>query len=150
MTISANIEELRPAALAKTTCAHCGDECREERILFAEQSFCCEGCKTVYEILHGSDLTQFYNIDRNAGLSLKGRKQAQYAWLDDPEAAAKVVEFSNDKITKLTLHLPQIHCASCIWLLENLHRISPAIVGSKVNFLKREASVTFDLSLIHI
>ncbi|MBK8561856.1 MAG: heavy metal translocating P-type ATPase metal-binding domain-containing protein [Saprospiraceae bacterium] len=144
MTISANIEELRPAALAKTTCAHCGDECREERILFAEQSFCCEGCKTVYEILHGSDLTQFYNIDRNAGLSLKGRKQAQYAWLDDPEAAAKVVEFSNDKITKLTLHLPQIHCASCIWLLENLHRISPAIVGSKVNFLKREASVTFD------
>nr|MCU0345428.1 heavy metal translocating P-type ATPase metal-binding domain-containing protein [Saprospiraceae bacterium] len=144
MTISANIEELRPVTLAKTTCAHCGDECRDERILFAAQSFCCEGCKTVYEILHGSDLTQFYNIDKNAGLSLKGRKQAQYAWLDDPEAAAKVVEFSNDKISKLTLHLPQIHCASCIWLLENLHRISPAIVATKVNFLKREATVTFD------
>ncbi len=144
MTISANIEELRSATVAKTSCAHCGDECREERILFAEQSFCCEGCKTVYEILHASDLTQFYNIDRNAGLSLKGKKQAQYAWLDDSEAAAKVVEFSNDKITKLTLHLPQIHCASCIWLLENLHRISPAIVATKVNFLKREATVTFD------
>lgn len=144
MTISANIEELRPVTLAKTTCAHCGDECRDERILFAEQSFCCEGCKTVYEILHGSDLAQFYNIDKNAGLSLKGKKQAQYAWLDDPEAAAKVVEFSNEKISKLTLHLPQIHCASCIWLLENLHRISPAIVSTKVNFLKREATVTFD------
>lgn len=144
MTISANIEELKPTTLAMTTCAHCGDECREERILFADQSFCCEGCKTVYEILHGSDLTHFYNIDRNAGLSLKGRKQAQYAWLDDSEAAAKVVEFSNEKISKLTLHLPQIHCASCIWLLENLHRISPAIVSTKVNFLKREASVTFD------
>ncbi|MCC6727149.1 MAG: heavy metal translocating P-type ATPase metal-binding domain-containing protein [Saprospiraceae bacterium] len=144
MTISANIEELRPVTLAKTTCAHCGDECRDERILFAEQNFCCEGCKTVYEILHGSDLTQFYNIDKNAGLSLKGRKQAQYAWLDDPEAAAKVVEFSNEKISKLTLHLPQIHCASCIWLLENLHKISPAIVATKVNFLKREATVTFD------
>jgi Cu+-exporting ATPase len=144
MTISANIEELRPATLAKTTCAHCGDECREERILFAEKNFCCEGCKTVYEILHTSDLTQFYSIEKNAGLSLKGRKQVQYAWLDDPDAAAKVVEFSNEKITKLTLHLPQIHCASCIWLLENLHRISPAIVATKVNFLKREASVTFD------
>ncbi len=144
MTISANIEELKPVTMAKSTCAHCGDECQDERILFAEKNFCCEGCKTVYEILNASDLTHFYNIEKNAGLTLKGRKQAQYAWLDDSEAAAKVVEFSNDKITKLTLHLPQIHCASCIWLLENLHRISPAIVASKVNFLKREASITFD------
>jgi P-type Cu+ transporter len=144
MTISANIEELKPLAAVKATCYHCGDECRDERILFAEKNFCCEGCKTVYEILNASDLTHFYNIEKNAGLTLKGRKQAQYAWLDDSEAAAKVVEFSNEKITKLTLHLPQIHCASCIWLLENLHRISPAIVASKVNFLKREATLTFD------
>jgi len=144
MTISANIEELKPIKVAKTTCAHCGDECVEERILFAEKSFCCEGCKTVYEILNASDLTHFYNIDKNAGLSLKGRKQAQYAWLDDAEAAEKVLTFKDEKQSKLTLHLPQIHCASCIWLLENLHRLSPAIISTKVNFLKREATITFD------
>ncbi|MBI1226074.1 MAG: HAD-IC family P-type ATPase [Bacteroidetes bacterium] len=144
MTITANIEELKPLTTAKVTCAHCGDECRDERILFAEKNFCCEGCKTVYEILNTSNLSDFYKIDKNAGLSLKGRKQAEYTWLDDPEAAEKVLTFKDEKQSKLTLHLPQIHCASCIWLLENLHRLSPAILATKVNFLKREATVTFD------
>jgi Cu+-exporting ATPase len=144
MTITANIEELKPLTTAKATCAHCGDECRDERILFAEKNFCCEGCKTVYEILNTSDLTHFYNIDKNAGLSLKGKKQVQYAWLDDPEAADKVLSFKDEKQAKLTLHLPEIHCASCIWLLENLHRLSTAILATKVNFLKREATITYD------
>jgi P-type Cu+ transporter len=144
MTISANIEQLKPLATAKTTCYHCGDECQDERILFAEKNFCCEGCKTVYEILNASDLTDFYNIEKNAGLSLKGRKTEQYTWLDDPEAAEKVLTFKDEKQSKLTLYLPQIHCASCIWLLENLHRFSPAIFSTKVNFLKREATITFD------
>ncbi len=144
MTITANIEELKSLVTTKVACAHCGDECRDERILFAEKNFCCEGCKTVYEILNASDLTDFYNIEKNAGLSLKGRKTEQYAWLDDPEAAEKVLTFKDEKQSKLTLHLPQIHCASCIWLLENLHRLSPAIFATKVNFLKREATITFD------
>lgn len=144
MTISTTIEDTKPLAGAKLTCYHCGDECRDERILFAEKNFCCEGCKTVFEILNASDLTHFYNIEKNAGLSLKGKKLAQYAWLDDPEAADKVLTFKNEKQSKLTLHLPQIHCASCIWLLENLHKLSPAIIATKVNFLKREATITFD------
>lgn len=146
MTISANIEERKPLTTAKAACYHCGDECRDERILFAEKNFCCEGCKTVFEILNASDLTDFYNIEKNAGLSLKGRKTEQYAWLDDPEAAEKVLTFKDEKQSKLTLHLPQIHCASCIWLLENLHKLSPAIFATKVNFLKREATITFDHS----
>ena len=144
MTVTANIEELKPLAGAKTTCFHCGDECRDERIFFSEKSFCCEGCKTVYEILNASDLTHFYNIEKNAGLSLKGRKTEQYAWLDDAESAEKLLTFKDEKQSKLTLHLPQIHCASCIWLLENLHKLSPAIFATKVNFLKRETTITFD------
>ncbi|MCF8245987.1 MAG: heavy metal translocating P-type ATPase metal-binding domain-containing protein [Saprospiraceae bacterium] len=144
MTVTANMEELKPLAAAKATCFHCGDECRDERIFFSEKNFCCEGCKTVYEILNASDLTDFYNIEKNAGLSLKGRKTEQYAWLDDPDAAEKVLTFKDEKQSKLTLHLPQIHCASCIWLLENLHKLSPAIFSTKVNFLKREATITFD------
>ncbi|MBI5916208.1 MAG: heavy metal translocating P-type ATPase metal-binding domain-containing protein, partial [Bacteroidetes bacterium] len=143
MTFTATLEEKMTLTATSTTCSHCGDDCRDERIFFNEKNFCCEGCKTVYEILHTSDLTQFYSIERNAGISLKGRREQQYAWLDDPEAAEKVVDFTDGKSTRLTLHLPQIHCASCIWLLENLHKISPAIRSSKVNFLKREAYVTF-------
>ncbi|MEY4134877.1 MAG: putative metal-binding domain of cation transport ATPase, partial [Bacteroidota bacterium] len=34
-----------------TYCAHCGDPCPAEYPAFDEKAFCCEGCKTVYDIL---------------------------------------------------------------------------------------------------
>ena len=90
MTMTAVFEEkiTRPAA---TTCLHCGDDCSPTPVLLAEKTFCCEGCKTVFEILHNSGLSQFYQIERNAGTSQKDKKKAQYAWLDDPEAAERVL-----------------------------------------------------------
>ena len=32
-----------------------------------------------------------------------------------------------------------MHCSSCLWLLENLHRLNPAVIASKVNFERKEA-----------
>ncbi|HKI46111.1 MAG TPA: heavy metal translocating P-type ATPase, partial [Balneolales bacterium] len=55
-----------------------------------------------------------------------------------------------DQINKATFYIPQIHCRSCIWLLENLGRLDPAITGSRVDFLKRKVSVTFDSSGISL
>ena len=40
------------------------------------------------------------------------------------------------------LHLPQIHCVACVWLLENLFRLTPGIGRSTVNFARREVSLT--------
>ncbi|HAR74484.1 MAG TPA: hypothetical protein DCR77_13920, partial [Flavobacteriaceae bacterium] len=33
-------------------CFHCGQRIEEEVIQFDEKDFCCQGCKTVYEILN--------------------------------------------------------------------------------------------------
>ena len=99
----------------------------------------------VYEILSDNDLCQFYEIEEKPGISLKGKKQEQYAYLDDSDVVEKLVYFQNDKMTRAGFYLPQIHCASCIWLLENLYRLNESILSSKVNFLKKEAYITFDL-----
>ena len=40
--------------------------------------------------------------------------------------------------------MPQMHCSSCIWLLENLFKINPAIIHSEVNFLKKNVTVKFN------
>ncbi|MEM1120823.1 MAG: heavy metal translocating P-type ATPase metal-binding domain-containing protein, partial [Bacteroidota bacterium] len=127
----------------KTTCYHCGDPCEETVVHFQEKDFCCNGCQMVYEILNTNDLEQFYQIEKAAGTSLKGRNQEQYAYLDDAAIVEKLIDFSNDKITKAAFYLPQIHCASCIWLLENLYKLDDGILASKVNFLKKEAYLTF-------
>jgi Cu+-exporting ATPase len=100
----------------------------------------------VFEILNSNGLCQFYEIEENAGVSLKGKKKDQYAYLDDEKIVEKLVDFKSEKITKATFHLPQVHCASCIWLLENLYKLNDGILASKVNFLKKEAYITFSNS----
>lgn len=37
-----------------------------------------------------------------------------------------------------------MHCASCIWLLENLHNIDLGILFSKTNFQRKNIFIVFD------
>jgi Cu+-exporting ATPase len=134
---------VRPPAIA--LCYHCHDACPDDSIRLEEKTFCCEGCKMVYEILNANDLCQYYALDPNAGNSVKNLRDARtYAYLDDPETAAKLTQFSSNDIARVTFLLPQMHCASCIWLLENLYKLDAGIAHSKVNFLKKEVAVAFD------
>ncbi len=84
----------------------------------------------------------YYALDTNAGFSQKG-KNTQFAYLDDAEVAAKTVDFQDETTKRVTFLLPQMHCASCIWLLENLYKINPSVYNSKVNFLKKEVTILF-------
>lgn len=125
-------------------CFHCGDPCDETLIVFDDKKFCCNGCKTVYEILDNSGMCAYYLIDENAGFNLKAKVQAQYAWLEDEDVIERLVDYRDEKITKLSFFLPQIHCAACVWLLENLHKFSSGITFSRVNFPKKEIHINFE------
>ena len=48
-------------------CYHCGDTCADTKITKDEKVFCCNGCKTVYEILSESDLTCYYDLQSSPG-----------------------------------------------------------------------------------
>jgi len=126
-----------------TQCYHCSEPLPNAPIPFDEKNFCCEGCRTVYEILNTNGLCQYYNIDETAGISLRGKRKEEYAFLDDPEVLKRLVQFSDGKTARITLFLPQIHCASCIWLLENLYKLTDGIHTSQVNFLKRELHLVY-------
>src|SRR5690606_3477531 len=56
----------------------------------------------------------------------------------------------DDQITIITFYIPAIHCSSCIWLLEHLYKLAEGIKSSKVDFMKKQASVTFDSQLISL
>ena len=55
----------------------------------------------------------------------------------------KLISFSEGDLSRISFSLPQIHCSSCLWLLENLHRLAPGIRSSRVNFQKKEATIVF-------
>lgn len=136
-----------PDTGSKHYCYHCGEDCEGSELHFDDKVFCCTGCQTVYEILKGNDMCTFYDLDEvAAGLTQKGKTSKFYAFLDEPEVVQKLVEFTDGDRTRVNLHLPGVHCSSCIWLLENLHRLDQGILQSKVNFLQKELDVTFKAS----
>jgi len=125
------------------SCFHCGDEILGKAIKAEEHSFCCNGCKSVYLLLKENDLDSFYSLENQAGKKPGGKSGDQYRFLDVETFRARFVEFEDEDIVKVTLFLPQIHCSSCVFLLENLAKINDNIKHVQVNFPRREASIVF-------
>ena len=99
----------------------------------------------VYEILNTHDLCEYYRLDEKPGQSLKNRKDSKaYAYLDDAEVQEKLLEFNNGSMAQVTFYLPQMHCVSCIWLLEHLYKLDEGVTHSRVNFLKTTATLQYD------
>mgnify|MGYP000182739728 FL=1 len=46
----------------------------------------------------------------------------------------------------MSLYIPHIHCSSCIWVLENLHKLQENIIASQVNFPKKTIRITYNSS----
>ncbi len=83
-------------------CNHCGEACPTETLVFEEKHFCCEGCRTVYTILNANGLCQYYDLDVQPGLSLRGQRREIYDGLDNPEIKSRFVQFSDGERTRLT------------------------------------------------
>ncbi|GAB1348492.1 hypothetical protein MASR1M107_07040 [Ignavibacteriales bacterium] len=120
-------------------CFHCGEKCEDASISIEEKSFCCEGCKLVFQVLDENNLCTYYNLNASPGATkrenLVGKR---YDYLDDTEISEKLIEFVNDQLFKLTFFVPVIHCSSCIWLLENLYKLDDRILDSRVDFLQKK------------
>ncbi len=130
--------------IEKVSCYHCNDICKDEHIVFDEKDFCCNGCKTVYEILKDNDLCTYYDLDENPGISLKSRDfKDKFAYLDNEEIRRMLINFSEGDKSRIVLYLPAIHCSSCIWLLETLYKLHEGIENSRVNFVRKEITVEF-------
>jgi len=127
----------------KVKCFHCGDFCPDTSISEGDKFFCCNGCKTVYQVLNENNLTNYYNISESPGPAQKGSSNSCFEYLDDPGIRKKLIDFEDEKLTAVTLYIPQMHCSSCIWLLENLYKLNAGVVSSHVNFLRKELSVKF-------
>ena len=124
-------------------CFHCGQEIDKDRIFFDEKAFCCNGCKSVYEILNANNLGNFYELNKNSGIR-PDENLSQFDYLDTPEIFEKVVDFSEGNTSVVTFKIPVIHCSSCIWLLESLQDLNTNIRYSQVNFTKKTLQVSFN------
>jgi Cu2+-exporting ATPase len=82
--------------------------------------YCCRGCRAVHGILTKAGLTRYYDLRRGPGLppaDLESRR-IDHKWLEliEEERARE------GGVTRVDLDIQGIHCAACVWLIEELFR----------------------------
>ncbi len=126
-----------------TPCYHCGTPAAKSALTFEDKDFCCAGCRSVYQILNDSQLCRYYDFEQSPGTTPALRPARRFEFLDDPLIVKQLVDYSDGSLAVVTLQIPEIHCSSCIWLLENLHKLNEGIFFSRVDFLKKSLLVRF-------
>ncbi len=106
----------REPAHGPSRCAHCA----QQLVSDAFAPYCCRGCRAVHGILNSAGLTRYYDLRRGPGLppaDLDSR-HVDHKWLEllEEERAAE------RGIARVELDIQGIHCAACVWLIEELFR----------------------------
>ncbi len=141
--------------MSAQNCFHCGlnsaesKDWGESEIIFDGKQFCCNGCKTVYEIFSLNDMTCYYDFEKSPGatpLDISGK----YDFLDNEGIVSKLLEFQEDTTAIVSLSIPHIHCSSCIWILENLQKLQNGISNSQVNFPEKKVRITYNPAIVSL
>ncbi len=124
------------------SCFHCGASCGNSPKAFNEKQFCCNGCKTVYEILSSNELGCYYDLQSAPG-SIPSDIKGKYNYLENEDIVEKLLEFNDSETSVVEFFIPSIHCSSCIWILENLTKLNGGVTTSMVNFPNKTVRITF-------
>lgn len=98
----------------------------------------------MYKILNKSDLCTYYDLNEQPGTARRiPVREDKFAFLDDKNIQQQLISFRDGEQTIVTFYLPQIHCSSCLYLLENLHKLDVAVISSRVDFPSKEVTIHF-------
>lgn len=98
----------------------------------------------MYLLLQENELCNYYKIDDHPGIKAKGKfVGSRFAYLEDEQLINTLVQFRSPEQINITFSLPQMHCSSCVYLLENLPRINTGIIRSQTNFEQKSIFVSF-------
>jgi len=103
----------------------------------------------VYDLFQSHNLEYYYELEQAAGKSPAAAEGA-YDYLDDPEIAGRLLDFQDTRHQVISLSIPHIHCSSCIWILENLHKLNPGVISSQVDFPRKKARIHFNPELLSL
>ncbi|MBN8222485.1 MAG: heavy metal translocating P-type ATPase metal-binding domain-containing protein [Spirochaetes bacterium] len=138
-------ELLSTRVVEKKTCAHCG--AAGSAIVTGGLSFCCEGCSRVYSILRDQNLLGYYDFSESRPASLKESARQDFTYADGEWFHRTFTTAAGAGRYAIRLKLPAIHCAACVWLLEKMPEMLPGVTGARINYLRKELTLTAENSL---
>ncbi|NUO50796.1 MAG: HAD-IC family P-type ATPase, partial [Polyangiaceae bacterium] len=106
-------------------CEHCGAPVRD-----SDSRFCCTGCERVNALLIEGGLERYYDLRNGSGQAVdEGQRHADDKWVSLVEAELR----DRSGLSLLALDVDGLHCAGCVWLLEELFRRTGAVGRIVVN-----------------
>lgn len=125
-------------------CTHCDELIVAPIYLDQEQAqadseivFCCQGCLTVYQILHQKGLDDYYSIKDRAG-TIKPRSpvemsKSKFQYIDSHEFQKEFSYRNLNNEPTMEFYLEGIHCLACLWLIEKLPSFLASVSSAKLN-----------------
>ena len=129
---------------AAAPCWHCGLPVTTGDRFSAEiegdtRRFCCPACLTVAETIVAGGLGSYYRYREGSGLRPEAAPDPSAAY-DDPDLQQRFVRRDGDTAT-VTLLIGGIHCAACVWLLENYLGQLPGVAQVSVSQSEERAVI---------
>ncbi|WIG98924.1 heavy metal translocating P-type ATPase metal-binding domain-containing protein [Myxococcus sp. SDU36] len=117
-----------PSEPAPAACLHCGSPVPSGS---AARDFCCVGCEAVHGLLVEQGLTRYYQLAQGkTAPAPEPRKERAFAWLEPLISRAEAIP---GPLCALELDVQGIHCAACVWLMNELFRRHPGGAGLTVD-----------------
>jgi len=121
---------------AEVACSHCALPVPSGLVLSGEQEqFCCDGCRTVFSVIHGAGLERYYSAKNDLGVEGRPATKSDktYSELDDPAFLTHYTRAAGPGLSEVEFYLENLHCPACVWLVEKLNRLAPSVVSATVD-----------------
>ncbi|MDX1930839.1 MAG: heavy metal translocating P-type ATPase metal-binding domain-containing protein [Pirellulaceae bacterium] len=129
-------------------CIHCGQATDVLASTDPQQVFCCSGCRSAYELIHGWGLDEFYALReqlRPASASAVVTGPDRYVQFDEPEFLGRSApRLQADGTYMAELAVAGLHCAACAWLIENVATATPGWLSARVRMSDHSIRLVFD------
>ncbi|HMS66399.1 MAG TPA: heavy metal translocating P-type ATPase, partial [Ignavibacteria bacterium] len=136
-------------------CHQCGNDCSGDLIHYNDKYLCSVECKIKFEkesieIKTPSCCSSKTNSTPDFTEVTEEKDNFKFNYLDDNEIQKKIIKINGKNIASVSFFIPGIHCTSCVKMLENLYKINPGILNSKVEFLQKKIHIVYNTSAISL
>lgn len=128
-------------------CAHCGEPCPSGApSMESGEHFCCAGCRTVWGLIRGCGLGDYYRLralDGVAGAPARDPTQRRMEF-DAPLFLERQTEVIAPDRRRVTLGLEGLRCGACLWLIESLPRLLGGVIAVRVDAGRSTIEIDWD------
>jgi len=142
-------------ARSTAACFHCGLDVPPSVTVTAEldgqqRQFCCYGCRGVCETIFSAGLQSFYQkTPSGETLAPPPEVPAELEAYDLPEVQEEYVTINGSQRT-MHLLVEGIHCAACVWLIEQVLHKQAGVLAADVNLTVKRLRLRWDQSQINL